>query len=1010
MRYDATYTPRQDEHIDAPEDPAISGSIENTGTSVATSTALSLVLPANDDRPLRGSADLRLAIPRGGWNAQEEHAAALQEARRAASNASNAVVARFASFAVEQIDTGRPFLAHNGMISCEELTRQCDINMREVAPGTEARTFIENVLQVFVTFPCHLSQGVRLKDPVSAAYAALSLQLTIGRYGQGVSLQWFKASFGVTVSAAKQNAKFKQVIQAALADGRAILANSPHVRTCPTPDDRERQIASFCATVSMFDVPGAKIPGSSHRHGAIDWGELAELAGVASSVADLPQCRRTVTEIAKRRGIAVPGHNYGADLLANLLIELTSRERRRATLNGASDPDQHVAAHRSAFYKILAQSGCTTEDPAAEVFSDERFPALRSAVRASYDNDSSRRNVSARLDRIKAIYDEISARVDPSASFAGQLAALMKSKGLSCQSLAQIAGCSWGTIRNWVAGGKVGINSVPVVARIEEHFGLPQGKLCALARRGWLPASSGTVTSYWYEVSFSRQRLLPREVRYLSEPEIRAAVAKIEHLARDGTDFARISNAGRSDAYRLPGAELPDSWHEELRAYFHYKTARFVAPLKRPKSGIWREETTTEIKRREIDKIVRFLVAPCSDGPNSGLGLDASKATMVWLVVPGLFVRYFAFEAAHLSEVELTGGKRGELFSSRLRGVAHHIKSLTHPETGYLTQHPELAEKLEPLAQTASAERFSGLLAFSGRSGGPLLSQEDVDLAKRDWRAFIAISREAAEQITQFIEEDTPTVRDAMLGAASLIESEEPVANYLSLLFEAESRVRDERSGRFLATDIRNIVMSHLSIVTGFRPKNLVNLKFKGDKPEIFKQNGLWKICVCYRKFKNWKNCGLFGVVGHRLDYDLTITEPFLTKLLDEWFFIHRPLLDDGTCENAFLTKRGKAMTSLTWYEAFRKFGARHIAWNPLTRTGFPGVVLLNPYVHRVLKASDIVNNSTSNDRVQEAAFALQTSEDMIRQHYGLLRSETALRSSYDTYSRAIKIARGKST
>jgi len=494
----------------------------------------------------------------------------------------------------------------------------------------------------------------------------------------------------------------------------------------------------------------------------------------------------------------------------------------------------------------------------------------------------------------------------------------------------------------------------------------------------------------------------------MPEAEIRAAVAKIEHLARDGTDFARVSNAGRSDEYRLPSVKLPASWSVEQNAYFRYKTARIVAPLKRPKSGVWREESTIDVKRRELEKIIRFLVAPCSVGPNSGLGLDPKKATMAWLAVPELFLRYFAFEAGHLSDVELAKGKRGQVFSSRLRCVAHHLASLTHPKFGYLTQHPEFADKLEPIGQTESASRFNALLEFGRRSDGPLLSQEEIDLARSDWATFIAIAREAAEQITQYIEEDTPTVRDAMLGAASLIKSKEPVANYLNLLFEAEARVRNERSGRFLATDMRNIVMSHLSIVTGFRPKNIVNLVFKGDKPEIFKEHGLWKIRVGYRNFKNWQNCALFGVVGHRLGYELTIREPFLIELLDEWFFTHRPLLDSGMSGNAFLTLGGKPMTSLAWYEAFRKFGARHIAWNPLTRTGFPGVVLLNPYVHRALRASDILNNSTASDRMQEAAFALQTSEDMIREHYGLMRPETALRASYDTYCRAIAIARGK--
>ena len=47
------------------------------------------------------------------------------------------------------------------------------------------------------------------------------------------------------------------------------------------------------------------------------------------------------------------------------------------------------------------------EDPASEVFADDRYPRIRAAVRESYSQASTRRNVTARLDRLKALYDEI---------------------------------------------------------------------------------------------------------------------------------------------------------------------------------------------------------------------------------------------------------------------------------------------------------------------------------------------------------------------------------------------------------------------------------------------------------------------------------------------------------------------------------------------------------------------------------------------------------------------------
>ena len=970
-------------------------------------SAMPAPCPANDDEPPRPAADLRLAKPRSGFTGRQEHEEAAARLRQTAEAAANPKLRRFAAAAERRLDLNLPFASRGGIISPEELIVDADLNMRDVAPGTELRKFTDETVQVFVTFPYHLAEGFRTKDPVAGAYAAIALSSRIGRFRDGTSLQWLKDTYGVPVSASKQNPLSKQVMRAAFDDGRARLADEPYSRVASS-EDRANLMKAYSATITLFDVPGGKLPSRPERHGVVDTERLALLSGVPTWIADLPECRHHVSKVIRRRGIEVPGREYGVDVLANLVVEVTMRERRRAVLEGLGDPGQHAAALRSTLNKAIGLAGCTTEDPASEVFADDRYPRIRAAVRESYSQASTRRNVTARLDRLKALYDEIIAETDRSQTFAEKLSTLIASEDLSYQDVAGIADCSWGSIRNWCAGKNVGVGSIGAVVRLEDHFGLERGELCSLARKRWREESSGDVNPYWSEVPFSRRTLLPSEVRLLSEDQIREAVNAIEHLARDGTDFARVGNAARSSAYRLPKLQLPKRWIRQKTAYIKYKTSSIVAPMNRPKSGVWREESTVTEKSRELDKMMRFLLAPCTDGANSGLGLDPAKATFAWLAVPGLLLRYFDFEAQHLADVMLEDGERGRLFSSRLKHAAYHLLSLTHEDTGYLTQNPALAEELEVLASTETSARFEGLVVFGDNSGGPLLSQEEIDLARSDWKAFMKVAHVAARQLADFIEADTPTVRDAMRGAVGLIESEEPVANYLGLLIEAETRIRDLRSGIHLATEFRNLVMSHLSIVTGLRPKNLTGLTYGGERPEIFKKDGAWRIVISYRKFKNWQNCGLFGVVGHRLDYSLTIDERFLVKLLDEWFFTHRPELDHHTCDHAFITMSGNAMTSKSWYEAYHRFGARHIAWNPLTQTGFEGVVSLNPYVHRVLKASDILNNSAANDRVQEAAHALQTSEDMIRQHYGLLRSETALRSSYDTYRRAIGIARGK--
>ncbi len=65
----------------------------------------------------------------------------------------------------------------------------------------------------------------------------------------------------------------------------------------------------------------------------------------------------------------------------------------------------------------------------------------------------------------------------------------------------------------------------------------------------------------------------------------------------------------------------------------------------------------------------------------------------------------------------------------------------------------------------------------------------------------------------------------------------------------------------------------------------------------------------------------------------------------------------------------------------------------------------MNPYQVRHLRASDTLQCSTAANRVEEAAFAIQTSERMIINHYGFIVPERAILSGYDTFSEGARKA-----
>ena len=918
---------------------------------------------------------------------------------------------RVASVIEEAAEHQEPLKSYGGSVCVEELVSAASVHPRDVAPGQTLRRMIDVIGQSLVSFPHHLDKGVLFSDPVAALYAVRIWAVPVGRHGRGMSLNWFKDLTGVPKSAARQNLLFRKLKQAWLDDGTLVLASRPYGVSSKNSVSRQ-DLDRLKSVINTFDVAGGKLPESVHRKGALDYEYLADLAGVSSEKLHRPDIKRHLQLVREQRGVALPGFDFGSGLCAHLLIDGLNEERKIAIQKGNKKPEERCSGLRSAFMNLLKQNGLTTEDAASCVFGNERYTAARERAAANFENEGTRRNFVMRCDRWKKMYDRHQGAAISKETLATRLDGVLRRQGISFQEAADAAGCSSGSIRNWCRGGRVSVAMMPMITRLETFLGLREGDLVALVRETWQGCEKLEVNPHWYEVPYRFRRLLPPHIRFQENEEIDAAAKAVEPLVHKGTKFAQIGFAGRSDEYRLPSFELPQNYLKERAAFVDFKTKAVPAPLLRARDARWKAQSTITEKERELDHAMRFALAPCSGTKNSGLGLPHSHASLVLFTVPGFLLRYFAWQATHLEDVELPDGRRGEVTTSRMRHVCWTVLSLTHPETGYLTQQPAFAKKLQPIHATPDQPMFRSRIFTSP----PLEEADDGDLhilspaevahATTDWRDYVSVARATAKQILEHIDEDTCVVRDAMANAEGLLHGDAPAVEYLVALQEAEKRIRAERTGIFLATDLRNLLMCHLSLWTAFRPKNLYSLIFTGDDSgEIWKEDGYWHIKVSYRKFKNWRSAMLFGPKGHKQDFTGTIKEAGLIRLLDEWFYVRRPFLVAPDCNLAFTTRKGKPFNPSSWYDACRQFGARYLVWNPVTQTGLKGVVSINPYVHRAIRATDILLNSRSPDRVLEAAYALQTSEEMIRAHYGLLIPEKALSDSRDTYATAWKSA-----
>ncbi len=700
----------------------------------------------------------------------------------------------------------------------------------------------------------------------------------------------------------------------------------------------KERINELTAVVMSFDVDGGKLPENPKRKGAPDFDRIAELTGKEGlNGKESYTYTQMVMEVVRRRGTELPGISASMDTFAALMTfgvdAIKVDQKRRGLVSWANGVANAKSALERFCNKLELTLECEVDDLFAERFDDNVEKAAGGLTEGAAGNFR-RAMASWRKLRVQRFdIPELSAHFGPA------LGHLILARGYNFPTVSREADIPVATLRQ-VISEKIGVTQsmLPAFARVEALLRVPAGTLLAkITHVSHRVDRIQGATAEYVAVSSRVRALLPYEAAFWKPDRLTEAVAKVEPLLRAGTTFGDLIQVTREVENRLapfrPSAEL----ERQLESYTRYKTVPVTYPLLR--RARWISDNTRDKGIEQLRMWMRFACTEAGDSAWCGLGLPLEAQTLAWAAVPTIVLAYTGQRAKRFADMDWKGEARGTFYTESEAGFLEHMMSLTNPVTGWLVQHPELAKALVPFPHQLPSQFDDLLQLYTVDGGAPLLTEADVTRARGDWKQFVAESHTHYVQARKRIIEIAAISRNPYESVSGLMLAEEPVAEYMALLFASERHWACPRSSiKSWRLDVRDAAITRLAPITGFRPFNLMGLTFTGDtRGQIRKIDGTWDIEVPYKLFKNRKSCRLFGTHTAPKNFRMQLRNEFgLYEVLDTWFFECLPALrakDAGV--PAFANRNGDPMSVSGYGDMMKAFSAKYIAWNPVLQTGF---------------------------------------------------------------------------
>lgn len=545
------------------------------------------------------------------------------------------------------------------------------------------------------------------------------------------------------------------------------------------------------------------------------------------------------------------------------------------------------------------------------------------------------------------------------------------------------------TIFSWARGAKSPstLAGLEILERIERRYRLRPGYFRALLGRSARAATGHALDG----VTPAERRRLAWHLPDDFNRRPRAEQDEILHWVRTvivsgSTAYRRYQAAATRQRYavrfRAAGTTRPRSTADpedggivlapprleaEMAALIAFKTATFTT-VGLQRNGVWGAETADQ--KVEHYGLWFGALAASPEGEIKGFGVPAERLSFALMIAPRVWDWYLGWREARRGfftrwEIDLLAG----------------AAALTRPETGWLRQSSDMAERLEPIAG--------------------LLEEADIAAMRGDWHAACDRMHAHARRRIKEIERVVRVHRDPFEAILPVLEASSPVAEYRKITEEILRRIPDERRHpRAAAEAVRAFLMLRIGLHSGLRQKNLRELLFapRGAAPtaerrlEDLKRGEMrwsarddgWEILIPAVAFKN-ATSSFFGSRPFRLVLpDLGS----LNEKIEAYARRHRAnLLGPAADPGLFFVKTAKrsstdaAYDQNTFYEAWRLAIQRYGIYNPWTKQGaIEGLLPHGPHNVRDVLATHILKQTGS---YEQASYAIQDTPEMVAQHYG---------------------------
>ncbi|MGG6893773.1 hypothetical protein [Rhizobium sp. BR 315] len=562
-----------------------------------------------------------------------------------------------------------------------------------------------------------------------------------------------------------------------------------------------------------------------------------------------------------------------------------------------------------------------------------------------------------------------------------------------------------GTLLSWIEGRRVprSTDSFEVLGRIERRYRLPEGYFKAK-----LPHPSRSASGFNLSGidPAERRRMawhLPDDFNSLSFQKREEIVEWVRRVVISGsTDYRQFQAAAVKQRYaiRFPGVsyggqapqdgkiaipvddeqgwiedpdllsgviDAPPALAIEMADLVRFKTSALTS-IGFQRNGIWAEDTASQ--KIEHLGLMFGALAASKQGEVGGYGVPVRQLTFGLLLFPGIWDWYLQWRES----------RRG-FYTTWEVDMLRIALAITKQDTGWLRQHPELLQRVQPIAG--------------------LISQSEIDYARDDWQGACDDFHKHASHRVKEIQRIARVHRDPFEPIMPVLEAPSPVGEYRKITEEILRLMPDEeRYPRPAAEAVRSFLMLRLGLHLGLRQKNLRQLMLcpRGQAPRSERilekmkrgeirwsdRHGGWEVLIPAIAFKN-AHSSFFGDKPFRLVLPDLLD---LYKYIDAYVENHRAVLlrtasDPGTffVKTVKTTSTEAAYDITSFYEAWRLIIQRYGIYNPYTGRGaIKGLLPHGPHNVRDVLATHILKQTGS---YEQASYAIQDTADMVAKHYG---------------------------